>query len=186
MDEPVFNGQEIPEESRPPFWKSAMTYGIYYAIVSIILTAIIYAGGLMTSPAVTYISIGVMVIVMIFLQLHYRKSLGGFVTYGQSLAIAVASMFFASILIAVFTYILYKFIDPGLIEQMKLMTEEKLVEQGKLSQEQIDAAMAFSGKFQTPGLISLMQLINLPLTGLIIGAITSIFIKKESPDKIFE
>ncbi len=186
MEEEVFKENQEIIVSRPPLWKQALTYGIYYAILSILISIIMYATGSMMSKAVSTVSMVIMVVAIVLIQLHYRKSTGGFVTYGQSLVIALLSMVFAAIPIAIFTFILYKFIDPSLIEQLRLVAEERLVEQGNLSQEQIDTALSFSSKFQTPVTIALSQFINLPLTGLIIGAISSIFIKKESPDKIFE
>lgn len=177
--------QEAPV-IKNPLWKQAMMYGIYYAVLSIVLSVILYAAGLMMAKPMQYVSIAILIAAIVLIQLHYRKMLGGYISYGQSLVIALLSMLFAAIPIALFTYILYKFIDPGLLDQIRMMTEEKLMEQGKLSQEQIDAAMAVSSKFQSPLLISLGQLFNVPIMGLIIGLITSIFIKKESPDKIFE
>ncbi len=186
MEEQEFSTrQEIPEKP-VSLWKQAMTYGLYYAVVSIIISIALYAAGAMMAKPVQYISIAVMIAAVVLIQLHYRKTLGGYITYGQSLVIAILSMFLAAIPIAMFTFILYKYIDPGLIDQLRMMAEEKLVEQGKLSQEQIDAALAITSKFQTPLTISLGQIFNLPLMGLIIGLISSIFIKKVEPDKIFE
>lgn len=46
--------------------------------------------------------------------------------------------------------------------------------------------MAFSSKFQTPAILAFSQFFNLPLTGVIIGLISSIFVKKQSPDNIFD
>ena len=186
MEEQSENGFQETSGPKPSIWKQAITYGIYFAILSILLTVILYATGSMMSKSVQYISILIMIIAIIIIQLHYRKSLGGDITYGKSLTIAVLSMLFAGIPIAIFTYVLYAYIDPALIEQIRLATEEKLVEQGRLSQEQINATMAMTSKFQTPGIMGASQLLNTPLIGLIIGLITSIFIKKESVDKIFE
>jgi Protein of unknown function (DUF4199) len=186
MEEETFTGQNEPAAPAPSFWKSAMSYGLYYGILSIVLSVILYAAGLMIASWVQWISIAIMIAVILLIQMHYRKTIGGFITYGQSLGIAVASMFCASFLIAIFTYILYKFIDPGLIDQINMFTEEKMAQGGKMTQEQIDMAMSFSKKFQTPPVIAISQIFSLPLIGLIIGAISSIFVKKESPDKIFE
>jgi cobalamin synthase len=186
MEEQELTGPQETAEKKSSVWKSAMTYGLYYAIFSIVLSVIIYAAGLMMSKPVSYVTMAIMIVVVVLIQLHYRKSLGGYITYGQSLAISVLSMLCTAIPIAIFTYILYKYIDPGLLEQIKMATEEKMLAKGNLSQEQVDAAMTITSKFQTPVTIAFGQIVSLPLMGLIIGLITSIFIKKASPDKIFE
>ncbi len=186
MEVQTLSTLQEPETTPPSLWRLAMTYGIYYAAIVIVMSVVAYASGFMLAPALQYVSIGIMIVAVVLIQLHYRKSLGGYISYGQSLGIAVASLFFGSILVAVYTYILYKFIDPALLDQVRLMTEEKLIEQGGMTQEQIDTFLEASSKFQTPGIIAISQILNLVLTGLVIGAISSIFIKKNSPDKIFD
>ncbi len=180
MEPDVFKENVEIQPERPGFWQSAMTYGLYYAIVSIALTVVLYATGNMMSKAVQWLSIVVMIAAVVIIQLAYRKSLGGYMSYGQGLGIAVLSMVCASVIIAIFTFILYKFIDPGLIEQIKLATEEQLYQRG-MPDEQINTAMAISSKFQTPAIMSVMAIINLAVMGLISGAITAIFTKKASP-----
>lgn len=179
-----YNEQEMSEPGRP-MWKYAVTYGLYYAILSIVITVIMYITGSMMAKSVQWITSLVMLATIVLIQLHYRKTLRGSISYGQSLGVAVLSMVFAAIPIAIFTWALYKFIDPGLLDMIRLTAEEQLVEQG-LSEAQIDAALTISSKFQTPAILAVSQFFNLPFMGVIIGLISSIFIKKQNPDKIFE
>jgi len=178
---------QTPETAEPvrPMWKHAVTYGLYYAILSILISVIVYMTGSMQAKPVQWLSTLVMIAAIVVIQFHYRKAMGGYLSYGQSVGVAVLSMLFAAIPIAVYTYILYKFIDPGLIEQIRLAAEEQMVERG-LPEEQINTALAFTSKFQTPGILAFSQFFNMPLTGLIIGLISSIFVRKKSPDSIFE
>ena len=183
-EQPVYNELETAENEKP-MWKHAVTYGLYFAVAYILISVVVYITGAMNSKPVTWITNIVMIVAIILIQIHYRKTLGGFISYGQSVGIAVLSMLMAAVPIAIYTYALYKFIDPALLDQIKMMTEEQMVNRG-MPEEQLDAALAMSSKFQTPGIIAFSQFFNLPLTGVIIGLITSIFIKKQSPDKIFE
>ncbi len=183
-DHSAYNVQEIPD-SAPSMWKHALSYGLYYALLSIVIMVVAYITGTLTAKPLQYISNVVLIAAVVVIQLHYRKILGGFISYGQSIGIAVLSMLVAAVPVAVYTWCLYKFIDPGLLDQLKLIAEEKLVNMG-LSEEMISANMAFSSKFISPSFLSISQLFNLPLTALIIGLISSIFIKKQSPDRIFE
>ncbi|MFZ5431766.1 MAG: DUF4199 domain-containing protein [Bacteroidota bacterium] len=185
MEPNVLNENTDLQTEQPGVWKTAMTYGLYYALISIVLTVIFYATGNLTGKVSQYLGIVLLVVAIVLFQIYYRKALGGWMSYGQALGIAVASAFFASLITAVFTFVLYKFIDPGLIDQIRLATEEQLVQRG-MPDEQIDAALAVSGKFQTPGIIAVMSVFSLTFMGLIIGAIAAIFTKKQSPTKIFD
>jgi hypothetical protein len=185
MEPNVLNENADLQPEKTGLWKTALTYGLYYALISIVLSVIFYATGNMTSKINQGLGVVIMIAAIILFQLSYRKQLGGWITYGQSLGIAVASSFFASLLIAVFTYVLYAIIDPGLIEQIKLASEEQLYQRG-MTDEQINAALALTSKFQTPAMIAISSVFSLTFMGLIIGAIAAIFTKKPSPDKIFD
>ena len=95
-------------------------------------------------------------------------------------------MVFASILSGVYTYLLYEVIDPSLQEQLRLFTEEQIVSQGKVPEEQIDMAVGIATKFQKP----IIMLVIAPFGGAIVGAIisliTSIFVKKNPSDEVPE
>lgn len=185
MEPEILNKDTEIQAGTPNIWKSAMTYGLYFALASIALTVILYATNNMTSKANQWLGLVIMVAAVILFQLAYRKALGGYISYGQALGIAVLSVFFASIITAIFTYVLYKFIDPGLIDQIMLATEEKMVERG-LPEDQLEAAMAMSSKFSSPGFISVISIFSLTFYGLIIGAISAIFTKKPDTKTIFE
>lgn len=175
---------ENAELEKPGLWKSAMTYGLYYAIISIAITVAFYATGNMTSKVSQWLGIAVMIVAVVLIQLAYRKQLGGYMTYGQGLVIALLSMVCASIITAVFIFVLYEFIDPGLLDQIKLATEEQMYQKG-LPDDQISAAMAVTSKFQTPVVIAIGSIFSMAFMGLIFGAIAAIFTKKQSPDAIF-
>ncbi len=166
-------------EQKVSVWKSAMTYGLYFAIASILVSVVFYVTGNPFSKGAQFASYGVMIVGVVLIQLAYRKALGGSMTYGQGLVIALLSFLFASIIMAIYTILLYEVIDPGLKEQLRLFTEQKMVEQGKLSQEQIDAALTMTQKFQTPVFMAISSLFSYTFLGLIIGLITSIFIQKK-------
>ncbi len=184
MEQNVLNNNTELEPEKQSVWKSAMTYGLYYALVSIALTVIFYATGNMTSKLNQWLGIIVMIAAVVIIQLAYRKSLGGFMSYGQALVIAILSMVFASVIGAVFTFVLYKYIDPGLLDQLMLQTEERLYEQG-MPEAQMQAALAMSKKMQTPGIMAVMAVLGGAFLGLIFGAIAAIFTKKQSPEAIF-
>lgn len=165
------------EQKSTSIWKSAITYGIYLGIASILVSVIYYATGNTYATSAQWVGIIVIVAAIILVQMNYRKVLGGYMTYGQAVLIAVLSMLFASILSGLYNFILTSYIDPSLQEQARIMAEQKLMERG-IPEEQLETALNVAMKFQKPAVIFIMGLIMGPLIGLIIALITSIFTKK--------
>lgn len=75
-------------------------------------------------------------------------------------------------------YILYKFIDPGLINKMLAFAEETMVKRG-FPQAQIDAGMAVQKKIMVPEIMAPMSILGSMFYGTIICLIVSIFTRKE-------
>ena len=116
---------------------------------------------------------------VVFAQIGYRKALGGSMTYGQALGCGVMVMVFASVISAIYSFLLYKVIDPSLQEQLRLFTEEQIISQGKVPEEQLDMAVNMATKFQTPGMMLVMGIFGGAFMGLIISLISSIFTQKK-------
>ena len=60
---------------------------------------------------------------------------------------------------AVFTYILYAVIDPGLVAKQLAAAEEQMVKRGT-PQAAIDAGMAFTAKIMKPGIMAITGIIH--------------------------
>lgn len=174
------------EQKPASLWKSSLTSGIYLGIVLILLSVILYVAGLTFETWVQYISYPVLIAGAVYAQLSYRKSLGGEMTYGQALGVGLMAIIFASVLSSIYAYILYTVIDPGLMEQLRMMTEQRIIEQGKVPEEQLDMVMNMTMKFQTPPIIAIMGILGGALIGLIISLITAIFTKKNPSDVVPE
>ena len=171
------------EQKSTSLWKSAITYGIYIGIASILVSVIYYATGNTFAKSEQWVAIAVMIIAIILVQLDYRKMLGGYMTYTQALIIAVLAMLFASVLSGIYNFVLMNYIDPSLQEQARIMAEQKLIARG-IPEEQLEPALNIAMKFQKPIIMFIMGLVMGPLMGLIIGLITSIFTKKVSPEAV--
>jgi len=174
-------------EEKSTFWKSAMVYGLYLALALVLFSVIMYVTGLILNTKISYVSLVLTVAGIIFAQITYRnKELKGTITYGQAVGFGVAIMLFAGIVTALYTIVLYTFIDPTLIDQMKTMQEDAMLAKN-LSQEQVDAAMSMTSKMMTPAWMSIMGLVGSVFSGTIISLITSIFVKKQpNPDSFDE
>ncbi len=174
------------EEKPVSLMKSSLTYGLYLGIVSILLSVVIYVMGYTFEKWVQYTTYPILIGGIIWAQLAYRKALGGEMTYGQALGIGTMTVIISGVLSAIYVYLLYTVIDPGLVEQLRLVTEQQIVEQGKVPEEQLDAVMEMTTKFQQPWIMALMAIFVGGFLGLIISLITGIFTKKNPSDEVPE
>lgn len=174
------------EEKTASIWKSTLVSGLYLGIVLILLSVVFYVTGNTFSKTVQYLSYVIMIAGVIWGQINYKKALGGTLSYGQSLGAGTLTMLFASVISSIYTFLLYKVIDPSLQEQLRTFTEEQIVKQGRVPEEQIDMAVEMATKFQTPAMMLIMGIVGGTLIGFIIALITSIFIKKNPSDEVPE
>lgn len=173
-------------EEKSTFWKSAMIYGLYLALALTLFSVILYVTGLILDQKIGYISIAIYVAGIAMAQIYYRnRELNGSISYSQALGFGVAVMLFSGIVTALYTMILYTFIDPGLVEQMKTMQEEALMQRG-MSEEQIESTMAMASKMMSPAWLSIWGLFASVFMGTIVSLVTSIFVKKQGSEDTFD
>ncbi|MCG6186775.1 DUF4199 domain-containing protein [Maribellus maritimus] len=174
------------EQKSASVWKSSLMSGIYLGIVSILVSVIFYVTGNPFSKIAQWLGYAVLIAGVVLAQINYKKALGGTMSYGQALGVGLLTVVFASILSSIYTVLLYTVIDPSLTEQLKLFTEEQIVKQGRVPEEQIDMAVEMSAKFQTPTMMMVMGIFGGALIGLIISLITAIFTQKKPVDDFTE
>jgi len=164
--------------------KTAMFYGAIIGVSLVIYTFIVYLAGLTTSKAIGFIQYIIIIGGIYYATKKYRdENLKGYISYGKALGFGTFTIFFASLIVGFFTYILYAFIDPSLIDKILAISEEAMTKQG-LTDEQIDMALEMTKKFTSPLFLTFSTIFGLSLMGFIFSLITSIFIKKK--DDSFE
>ncbi len=174
------------EEKTASIWKSSLISGVYLAIVLILISVIFYVIGNPFSKVAQYSMYPIMIAGIIWAQLSYKKTLGGTLTYGQAVGVGVLAMVFASVISGIYTYLLYAVIDPSLQEQLRIYTEEQIIKQGKVPEEQLEMVVNMATKLQTPAVMFVMAIAGGAFIGLIISLITAIFIKKNPSDEVPE
>ena len=102
----------------------------------------------------------------------------GQITYGQSFGAGLIICIYYAIIMAIFSYILYTVIDPGLVTKQLAMAEEGMVKKG-LPQSVIDTGMAFTAKIMKPSIMVISGIFGNIIWGAILSLVISIFIKKE-------
>jgi hypothetical protein len=166
-------------ENKVSVWKANLNTGVILGLIGIVYTLIMWFLDLTLAQWQGIVFLLILV-VAIFLGIKaYRDNyLQGFITYGQSMGAGVVIMLYYSLITAVFAYILYGIIDPGLIDKLMAQTEQTLLDRG-LSEGMIEQQMGFQSKIMVDWVLSLISIFNSMLMGTIISLIVSIFTRKE-------
>jgi hypothetical protein len=166
-------------EEKVNVWKANLTNGLILALLGIAWTLVMYFADLTFNKIQGYLFLLVLLGVLYFLLKAYRDNLmHGQITYGESVGAGVVIFLYYSICVAIFTYLLYTIIDPGLVAKQLAFAEETMVKKGA-PQQAIDAGMAFTKKIMKPEIMAPLSILGNMIWGTILSLVVSIFIKKE-------
>jgi hypothetical protein len=160
-------------------WRANLTSGIIMGLIGVVYSLIMYFMDLTFNKAQGYVILVVFVFLLYYLVRSYRNNYQhGYISYGKAVGAGAIIWLYYSVIAAVFTYILYTVIDPGLTSKQLAFTEELLLKKGT-PQQAIDAAMAMQTKILKPVIIAPLSILMNMLYGTIVSLIVSIFLKKE-------
>ena len=166
-------------EEKVSVWKANLNNGIILGLIGVVFTLVLYFMDQTLNRSLGYVFMLAQVILLYFMIKSYRDNfLQGYITYGQSVGAGVVIFLYTAILSAVFTYILYKVIDPGLIDKQLAMAEEVMLKRGA-PQAAIDAGLAIQKKLLVPEIMAPFSLLGSMIGGTIMSLIVSIFTRKE-------
>jgi Protein of unknown function (DUF4199) len=166
-------------EEKVNVWKANMTNGLILALEGIAFSLVLYFFDMTFNKSIGYVNIPIQFALLYFLLKSYRDNfMHGQITYGQSVGAGVVMFVYVAIIMALYTYILWAVIDPGLAKKSLAMAEEAMVKKGT-PQSAIDAGMAFTAKIMKPGIMAFLSIFGSIIGGLIYSLLVSIFVKKE-------
>lgn len=166
-------------EQKVNVWKANLTNGLILSMIGIVYTLVMYFLDLTVNKTQGYAFLLILVVSLFFLIKSYRDNyLQGYITYGQAVGAGVVIFLYYAILMAIFTYILYAVIDPGLIDKQLAAAEELLAKRG-MPQEAMDAALKIQKKMMKPEIMAPVGIFGNMLYGVIMSLIVAIFAKKE-------
>ena len=171
----------MEEKTKAPFWKPALIYGAILGFVSVFISLVFYFIGMATENWTNWISMLVSLVLLVYLMLQYRKEyLGGYASFGQIFLMVLVSAGIISVIIsAIYTYLLFTVIDPGLIEQVKIAAEEQIMSNSRIPESMYDDLLERMEKRTTAAYMIKVSLIAGPIVNAILGLIIAAFIKKE-------
>jgi len=169
-------------ETKPnSFIRHSINYGAFTGGGLILFSLLTYSLDINFQSPLMYLAF-ILLAAGIFLGIKsYRDNvLNGFISYGKCIALGVMISLFASILLAVYSYLFFSFFDTTMIKKILDQTEENMVKKG-MTEEQIEMAMKYSAKFMKPLWMAIMSIVMYTFWGTIISLIIGIFTKKEDP-----
>ncbi|NOY36327.1 MAG: DUF4199 domain-containing protein [Chlorobi bacterium] len=167
------------ETTKTSVWKGTLNAGLILGLVLVLYGLILWFFDQSLNKTLGAFSY-IIIIVGLYLGIKdFRdNSRGGVLSYGGVIGTGTVISLYVGIIGAVFAIILYKFIDPGLIDKLISFSEQKLVDRG-MTDEQIEMAMKISGKFMNPYFIAINTLWGYVFIGVIISLFEGIFLKRE-------
>lgn len=168
----------MEEQKENSLAKSAMYYGALIGAALVLYTFIIYLTGQTTNRFLGFVQYFIIIGGIYYAVKKYRdESLNGFISYGKALGFGTLTIFFAALIIGFFTFILYSYIDPSMIDKILAISEDAMVARG-MPNDQIDMAMEWTRKFTTPLALTISTVFGLTFMGFIFNLIISLIVKK--------
>lgn len=157
----------------------AMSHGLYMGLALVLNAVIWYVMGSPFSPIGAYISYAIIIAGIAWTMRTYRDhDPDAGLPYGRALGLGTLQSLFASLILAFFTFVLFKLVDPSLIDKFLSFLEEQLLRSGT-TENQADTVLTMYRKVMTPLVYSLAQVVSITFYGFIFSLILAIFFKKQ-------
>jgi divalent metal cation (Fe/Co/Zn/Cd) transporter len=170
-------------KSKRLFWNKAMLWGLYMSLALILFTSILYITDNFFITLRSWIDTIIIVVSIVLCAMAFKSKLpeDEAFPYSRALGLGIATSFFSSIIIGLFYFILYQYIDPSLIEEIIIEAEEALIETGFG-----EAMIEQQTRFINPAFLSVQHMFNIVFSGLLVSLITSIFLRIKPQDGFAE
>jgi hypothetical protein len=153
--------------------------GLYLGLIGVVVHLILFAmGSLLEYQWINSVISFVAMIVFIVIGIKtYKSANGGFISWGQGVKIGLGITMISAVIALVYTLLFMNVIDPTFQQQAIDVEQQKWVDAG-MTEEQIEAALAMTEKFQSPAILSAVILASSAFFGFIISAIVAAIMKK--------
>jgi len=169
------------EEKQNSVIASSLTSGIIVGIVLIVFSLLMYFLDVDPQSKIMWLSYLILAAGLWWAIISYRNKLpGGYLTYGKAFSAGFFTGLFASIILAIFTFIYVQYIDTTLIDKILANTENKILnKQPNISDEDLDRALSMTRKFTNPSMMSIFSFVGNTILSTLFSLIIAIFAKRE-------
>lgn len=155
-----------------------MEWGLYIGLGLIVVSVAYYLLDNYSAKSKNWIEYFIYAAGIVMSAIVFKKQLkpGDTFTYGKAVGLGVATVFFSSIITALFTFFFLKYFGAEIIEEMLIVAEEALIQAG-LGYDLVEQQMQLQRAIMKPLPISIMNIFGAVFIGLIMSLITSIFLR---------
>ena len=121
----------------------------------------------------------IIIIAIIIMAIKKFKELNnGNLTIGEAIKTGVGVALIGGLIVSVYIFIFFSYIEPDFINRIMEMTQEKMIEQNPdMPEEQMEMALSMTSKFMSPIAMMLFSIIGNLIMGLIISLIAGLIMK---------
>ncbi|WP_430813556.1 DUF4199 domain-containing protein [Carboxylicivirga sp. RSCT41] len=160
--------------------KAGVTFGVYLGLISIVFSLITYVAGIVGESYVSWISFLISIAFLCWAMMNFRdKQNGGVLEYKQGVGLGFVTFLVGGIISAIFTFILFKFIDPGLVEQLVQKSLEEAVRKSPEIEGNLEMVEKWTRMLINPTAMAIMGVVASAIGGIIISLILAAIFKKE-------
>jgi hypothetical protein len=183
---------EANETNQPSWMSHAIKYGVVLSVISMVVVLLLYAVDYTIMATLGFVGIVMLIGIgfVIYAGINYRKSIGGFIPYGQAFLHGLVLLGVSGFISMLFNLVLYNLIDPELPQKLTeiiISNTEAMMAKWNAPQGQIDEKIAemtvdIPYGFTTVGL--LVGYCKAYIGYVIISLITALIVKKNKPEMI--
>ena len=157
--------------------------GLYLGLIGIICHLALYATGslLELNWVNSIISLIAMIVFIVMGIKTYKLNNGGFISWGQGVKIGMGITMISAVITVLYIMIFMNFIEPD-FQQQALEFQKQAWIDGGLTDEQVEASIAMTEKFQTPAISAAMMLAFSAFIGFVFSAIIAAIMKKSEEE----
>lgn len=168
------------EEKNTSTFKFALTYGLLTGAAIIVVSLIFYVLDVPRESPIQYAAYLVYIGGMVYGANVYKNEYGnGFMTYGKAFGVSYTIGILAALIGSIYLFVHASYIDTSMISEILATQEQRFLDQGNMSDAQIDQAIEMTARFTNPVMMSIMAFVMNAIVLAIVSLVTSIFVKKE-------
>lgn len=162
-------------------FSSSLQFGLLTGLVLIVFTLILFLAGVPEKSPVHFISLILYIGMLYWGMVNIRdRQLDGVMSYGKAFGTGFWIALFTAILVGIFTFFYYKFIDAGALARHLTQAENAILARNpNISDADLNKAMGFAKMFSNPIMSAIMALIWDVIIGTVLSLLIAIFAKRE-------
>ncbi len=166
------------ETQQSPIKATALNFGLYYALFSIVILIVLYMLDMEKNLAIGVINVIGTIAIFVFAILAYKKANNNMLTLGQAIKVGLATAAIGGVILAIYTYFHYSYIQPEFIENIRTKgLEDMYAKNPDMPAEAEETAISMMNIFTSPAFISTIGIIGSLVYGLIVSLITGLVVR---------